>query len=43
MMQRLPILTTGLVGIDCPGTIPAVMDVYGPTIVPSPISICCSL
>ncbi len=36
MMQRFPMRTTGSVGIDCPGTMPAVMEVYGPTIVPAP-------
>ena len=37
MMQRDPIDTTGLVGISCPGAIPAVIAVFGPTNVPSPI------
>ena len=43
MRQRLPIDTTGFVGISWPGAIPAEMDAPGPTIVSAPIWIRCSL
>jgi len=41
--QRSPMRTTGSVGKDWPGAIPAVTDAPGPTTVPSPIWMYCSL
>ena len=43
MRQRLPMDTTGSVGITCPGAMPAEMEATGPTIVSAPMWIRCSL
>ena len=40
---RLPMDTTGSVGITCPGAMPAEMEAPGPTIVSAPMWIRCSL